>query len=520
MESEVEILSDRIEGELAVSVRKEVRQRAEEAYRWAVVLRLSTEKAFNAPALMDAMTAAWKMKNCPLYREMFGNRIVVKLRNEEEQNRILEGGPWTFMGWAVLVEKWIQGKTPLDYISMKLRIWIQIHNFPMELREGSAPCELAELAGRVVKDELQDNNKVVQRRRCDRFRIEIDVDKPIMRGVYLKETNMEYTWIDFKYERLPNLCCKCGRMNHETGQCDYVQGEELTTRKFGPWLKADNTKSGREVAEYAGESYRMEKASGRGGERDVICTKGGEEQVSKLGSRGMVVQGAENMVEEQLTEVGGQRATRRQVFSDCGCQDIGAVTHAFEKHASYDCKQQDVGVVSQVHGTHGFRDVDQQRVGAVTYANVNSVGSSMEAFSANDDALVEVKVAEGSWRDKGKKVVNDTCGQRFDGLYNQAKEQEELGVGQLFGLVAQQRMKNQKFPKLNKTCSVRKALSCGMKRKKKEVNWTTGLKYLEGDDLRSGVEYRSVGDETEMRDVAAVDFEETAEVGSRPRREQ
>ncbi|KAL9675773.1 hypothetical protein QQ045_003979 [Rhodiola kirilowii] len=100
---------------------------------------------------------------------------------------------------------------------------------------------------------MQDNNKEAHRRKCDRFRIEIDVDKPIMRAVYLKEKNVEYTWIDFKYERLPNLWFKCDRMNHETSQCDYEKGEELSMRKFGPWLREENKKSDGSDETYCGE---------------------------------------------------------------------------------------------------------------------------------------------------------------------------------------------------------------------------------------------------------------------------
>ncbi|KAL9689426.1 hypothetical protein QQ045_009812 [Rhodiola kirilowii] len=93
MESEVKILSNRIKGELAVTVRKDVREKAEESFRWAVMVKLCNGNPFNAPAMLDALKMAWNIKEELGYQEMLHNRMVIKLRSEEEQRRILEGGP-------------------------------------------------------------------------------------------------------------------------------------------------------------------------------------------------------------------------------------------------------------------------------------------------------------------------------------------------------------------------------------------------------------------------------------------
>ncbi|KAL9662854.1 hypothetical protein QQ045_027689 [Rhodiola kirilowii] len=147
--------------------------------------------------------------------------MVVKLRSEEEQRRVLEGGPWTFMGWAVTVEKWRNGSIPTNYNSNTIRMWVQIHNIPVEYSESNTPRELADLVGKVVKEEKHDENKETSRRKWDRFRLEIEVDKPILHGVFLAEEDREPVWIDYKYERLPMLCFKCERLTHESNKCDF-----------------------------------------------------------------------------------------------------------------------------------------------------------------------------------------------------------------------------------------------------------------------------------------------------------
>ncbi|CAM8990796.1 unnamed protein product [Rhodiola kirilowii] len=268
MESEVEILSRRIHGELTVTVKKEVRKRAEESYRWAVVLKLSNGSAFNAPAMVEALMKAWNIKEELGYREMTQNKLVVKLRSEEEQNRVLQGGPWTLGGWAVVVEKWRNGVAPSEYCCNTIRIWVQVHNIPVEYRDGNTPMELAGLVGEVVKEEKQDGNKEVARRRWDRFRVIIEVDKPILHGVVLAEEGRAPVWIEYKYERLPVFCFRCGRLSHESNHCDYEVDYPISKRRYGKWLKADFQRPAG-APDMASElrSYG-EIEEGHGGERD------------------------------------------------------------------------------------------------------------------------------------------------------------------------------------------------------------------------------------------------------------
>ena len=49
-------------------------------------------------------------------------------------------------------------------------------------------------------------------------------------------------WVSFKYERLPNVCYWCGRLNHVDRDCDrWIQSSGTLTKddqEFGSWLRA------------------------------------------------------------------------------------------------------------------------------------------------------------------------------------------------------------------------------------------------------------------------------------------
>ncbi|CAM8908679.1 unnamed protein product [Rhodiola kirilowii] len=62
----------------------------------------------------------------------------------------------------------------------------------MELSEVEVPKQLAELAGRIIKDESQDANKDKQRTKWPRFRLEVEASEPILSGCYLKLKDGRY----------------------------------------------------------------------------------------------------------------------------------------------------------------------------------------------------------------------------------------------------------------------------------------------------------------------------------------
>ena len=47
----------------------------------------------------------------------------------------------------------------------------------------------------------------------------------------------------FKYQRLPDFCFVCGRLDHQESECDeVVKAMKLlggVSREYGPWLRAD-----------------------------------------------------------------------------------------------------------------------------------------------------------------------------------------------------------------------------------------------------------------------------------------
>lgn len=69
----------------------------------------------------------------------------------------------------------------------------------------------------------------------------VNLNKPLLRGKWLMLDNQKH-WISCNYERLQNICFKCGILSHKGRRCSKQKGEspedDLSCEQFGPWIQA------------------------------------------------------------------------------------------------------------------------------------------------------------------------------------------------------------------------------------------------------------------------------------------
>lgn len=53
-----------------------------------------------------------------------------------------------------------------------------------------------------------------------RVRVRVDVNLPLCQGCMFSIEDSREGWVSFKYERLPNICYWCRRLNHVDRDCD------------------------------------------------------------------------------------------------------------------------------------------------------------------------------------------------------------------------------------------------------------------------------------------------------------
>lgn len=69
-------------------------------------------------------------------------------------------------------------------------------------------------------------DSVVQWGKCLCVRVRIDVTRQLVCGRKIIIEGGKPKWVNFKYERLPNFCYRCGFLNHALKDC--TEGQELS----------------------------------------------------------------------------------------------------------------------------------------------------------------------------------------------------------------------------------------------------------------------------------------------------
>ena len=85
-----------------------------------------------------------------------------------------------------------------------------------------------------------------------RVRVTLDLNLPLCRGRVITLAEGGKSWVSFKYERLPNLCYWCGRLDHDDKNCElWIKSKgtlKTEDQQFGSHLRAaPYTSAGKDV---------------------------------------------------------------------------------------------------------------------------------------------------------------------------------------------------------------------------------------------------------------------------------
>lgn len=99
--------------------------------------------------------------------------------------------------------------------------------------------QLCEALG-IVNHGKEESNMIGDR--FVRVRLTLNISKSLCRGRVITLDDGKNLWIPFKYERLSNLCYKCGCLSHDERNCEFRSACEGNlddeSPQYGSWIKA------------------------------------------------------------------------------------------------------------------------------------------------------------------------------------------------------------------------------------------------------------------------------------------
>lgn len=199
-----------------------------------------TQRALNMEAVARTFKPLWRVDSGFTVSNEGAHKVVFSFENSEDVDRILSGEPWSFDKSLVILQRYNR-LTSLDDLTFdKVSFWVQVHNIPIGYRTKSVAEDICEAIG------IVDRSTEAAECECGtyvRVRVTLDVYQPLCRGRIIKVKGGEKVWVNFRYERLPNICYWCGCFDHSDKDCDiWIESKgslQTNSQQFGSWLRAN-----------------------------------------------------------------------------------------------------------------------------------------------------------------------------------------------------------------------------------------------------------------------------------------
>ena len=208
--------------------------------RWTALAKVHSLKTFSHSAFLANMKYAWSLAKDVSFKAIEENLFVFQFTCLGDWQKVMNEGPWFFRGNVVMLKEYDGITKPSTVNFKKLAMWVRIYDLPTAFRTENIGRQLGNKIGETLWVEPDDDTKGW--RDYLRIRINLDIEKPLTRVVYISKGKGEGRDVfRVKYEKLPKFCAVCGLLGHVESECgDGVH--ENKSIKYGEWLIASPEK--------------------------------------------------------------------------------------------------------------------------------------------------------------------------------------------------------------------------------------------------------------------------------------
>ncbi|KAK3013668.1 hypothetical protein RJ639_008539 [Escallonia herrerae] len=206
-----------------------------------IVGRVISDKPLNKAVVRNILSKAWFSPSGIKIKEQ-DNRLLFTFQNENDYHKVLNNRPWTVMGSHLAIREW-----PPDVALQEVNLttspfWVRVYGLPPNRMTSNNAVTIGKQIGGLVQIERSRNGNI-RESGFMRLRVEIELEKPLPKGFALKREGKEDTWIQFRYERLPDFCFRCGFLGHVRKWCNRPLDPSAEwkfagdLRPYTPWIE-------------------------------------------------------------------------------------------------------------------------------------------------------------------------------------------------------------------------------------------------------------------------------------------
>jgi hypothetical protein len=207
-----------------------------------LVGKVWADKLVNKEAFQSVMSNVWRTAGEVKFKDLKDNIWLFEFSDQVDKKRVMEGRPWSFDRQIIVLNEFDGSIPPSQLAFNHSPIWIQVHDMPLICMNKSVGTKIGSSLGELVDIDVAGDG--MGWGSYLRLRVVIDLMKPLDRGRALSLAGKS-SWVEFKYEKLPLFCYRCGCIIHGSNRCPVISNTRLNkeeTKPWGSWLRAFDPK--------------------------------------------------------------------------------------------------------------------------------------------------------------------------------------------------------------------------------------------------------------------------------------
>ncbi|KAK2988598.1 hypothetical protein RJ640_026095 [Escallonia rubra] len=185
---------------------------------WANTLigRIVDTRQFTVQLLQRVVDHFWRLQGRVVV-EAVGHLFAFHFAVQSDMELVLKDNPWNIRGTILVLQRW-QPSMAIEQVEFfTVDLWLQLHFIPLELFYSDLAGLIGSAFGKLL---AMDWNPVRQQRR-DFFRVlvRIKLADPLIPGLYVRTNQCESHWIQARYEKVFQVCYRCGVLGHSFATC-------------------------------------------------------------------------------------------------------------------------------------------------------------------------------------------------------------------------------------------------------------------------------------------------------------
>ena len=203
----------------------------------SLVGRIKGEKVVNFVGVKNFVNSAWGYPRNLRIIELGPNLFQFYVPSREDRDWIVGGGPWVMDNQILVIKHWFEGIEDDSSAFDLAPLWVQVWNLPVHWITKEAGWKIGAVFHE-VKDVVVPQVGGKEGRHL-KLLVVLDTSLPLLRGTTVK-VNGILKWLNFRFERCPDFCYKCGVIGHGEKKCKALiqvsKGKQ--EHQYGPRMRA------------------------------------------------------------------------------------------------------------------------------------------------------------------------------------------------------------------------------------------------------------------------------------------